>query len=177
MVNAVTVKNIHLVVLLLFCLVPACSCGRMPGIFSIHPTGYDKEPTLPASLLPVLKRPASDDFVVYHSGGLFIWTSYYFSDSDVDITLDSIVYHWANGITEVFESSGERFLIARDAEVPAFLTPEGSISSSGNYVLMTDEGGARYVHAVTLEKQVKTNKIIRVYGIVVVFDPSDYHKP
>jgi hypothetical protein len=77
---------------------------------------------------PSLQRPPVDDYtkVIY---------SFYvgeppksYSGNETYIPYGSIIYHWANGIAEVFGPDGRRILIAKDSEATQMPVPAGVIA-------------------------------------------------
>ncbi len=60
-----------------------------------------------------------------------------------DIPRGSVVYHWANGITEVYGPDNKRIFIAKDSEaatLPHPSGPKGPFESSATYIYQVPDG-------------------------------------
>ena len=71
---------------------------------------------------------------------------YYDKEENATVILyGSVIYHWANGITEVYGPDNNRIFIARDSEATMIATPEGLKPATHIYHIpsgaLVDEAG------------------------------------
>ena len=121
-------------------------------------------PSLEPFQMPILKRPPTDDFIKITAPftlgeppkspqpGQTIGDATY-------IPYGSIIYHWANGIVEVFDSDGNRILIAKDSETPIRIGPGNSHGPVTSFFSIPD--------GASIEREGESDFKVYLYSVLI----------
>jgi hypothetical protein len=127
---------------------------------------------------PVLQRPPVDEYVKVTASFAVSETpkppqTEHQNGPATYIQYGSIIYYWANGITEVFGPDGKRILIAKDSEATHEPVPAGVIAPVTHIISMPNDGsGTRSEEgSLTIEKHYLDSVLI-----LTIIDSKDNYQ-